>query len=125
MAEPIFMRVRRVISANIEDTVDQMERAGGAKVMAEAIREVDRVVDEVRAEHEAATSRRLQAVRQQRMIAEKLSALESKARFALGQSREDLAEAAIARQIELEEQTTKLDTCKRRRARRKRGWRSA
>lgn len=110
MAEPIFMRVRRVISANVEDQVDRMERAGGVKVMNEAIREVDRIVDEVRSEREAAMARRLQAARQQRMTTEKLSALESKARFALGEDREDLAEAAITRQIELEGQTERLET---------------
>lgn len=109
MAESIFARVRRVVSANVEDSVDQMERRGGPKVMAEAIREVDRVVDEVRAEHESATARRLQAMRQKRMIVDKLAALDGKARFALAESREDLAEAAIARQIELEAQSTRLD----------------
>lgn len=110
MAEPIFARVRRVVSANVEDTVDRMERSGGPKVMAEAIREVDRIVDEVRAEHEGATARRLQALRQKRMIVDKLAALDGKARFALAEKRDDLAEAAIARQIELEAQSTQLDT---------------
>ena len=38
MAESIFIRVRRVISASIEDAVDARERAGGSSVMREAIR---------------------------------------------------------------------------------------
>ncbi|HKG83144.1 MAG TPA: hypothetical protein VKB16_08320 [Beijerinckiaceae bacterium] len=59
MAESIFLRVRRLISGSIEDSVDAMERAGGTSVMREAIREVDRAIDEVRSEHEAATARRL------------------------------------------------------------------
>ena len=59
MAESIFMRVRRLISASVEDAVDAMERAGGPSVMREAIREVDRAIDEVRAEQEAASARRL------------------------------------------------------------------
>ena len=45
MAESIFMRVRRVISASIEDAVDAMERAGGTSVMREAVREVDDLRD--------------------------------------------------------------------------------
>lgn len=109
MAETIFMRVRRMISASVEDVVDAMERAGGTSIMREAIREVDRAIDEVRAEHEAATTRRLLAVRQQKMFRDKLSGLEEKARFAIGENRDDLAEAAVSRQLEFEAQAERLD----------------
>jgi phage shock protein A len=109
MAEAIFMRVRRMISASVEDVVDAMERAGGTSIMREAIREVERAIDDVRAEHEAATTRRLQAVRQQKMFRDKLSGLEEKARFAIGENRDDLAEAAVSRQIEFEVQAERLD----------------
>jgi phage shock protein A len=110
MTETIFARVRRIISGSVEDAVDAMERAGGTSVMREAIREVDRALDDVRAEYEAATARRLQAGRQQRLLREKLGGLEAKARFALGEGREDLAEAAIARQLDLEGQAERLGT---------------
>jgi phage shock protein A len=110
MAESIFMRVRRLISASVEDAVDAMERAGGPSVMREAIREVDRAIDEVRAEQEAAAARRLQAMRQQRMFREKLAALDAQARFAISEKREDLAEAAVSRQLDFEAQAERLDT---------------
>src|SRR3712207_2505810 len=87
VAESIILRVRRIITGSIEDAVDAMERAGGTSVMREAIREVDRAIDEVRSEHDAATARRLQAMRQQRLFRERLAGLEEKARFALGQGR--------------------------------------
>lgn len=109
MAESIVMRVKRVIQASIEDAVDAMERSGGTRVMRESIREVERVIDEVRDEHEVVTTRRFQAQRQQRLIAERLSSLEEKARFALGQGREDLAEAAISSQLDLEAQAERLE----------------
>src|SRR3954447_14758960 len=102
MAESIFMRVRRLISASLEDAVDAMERTGGPSVMHEAIREVDRAIDEVRGEQGAAAARRLQAMRQQRMSREKLAALEAQARFAISEKRDDLAEAAVSRQLDLE-----------------------
>src|SRR5215217_8258739 len=104
MAESIFLRVRRLISGSVEDVVDAMERAGGTSVMREAIREVDRAIDEVRAEQEAATARRLLAMRQQKMFRDKLGGLEEKARFAMGENRDDLAEAAVSRQLEFEAQ---------------------
>lgn len=109
MAESLFVRVRRVVSASVEDAVDAMERAGGTGVMREAIREVDRAVDEVRAEQESATARRLQAMRQQRMFRDQLAALDEKARFAVAENRDDLAEAALSRQLDFEAQAERLD----------------
>jgi phage shock protein A len=109
MAESIFMRVRRLISASIEDAVDAMERAGGPSVMREAIREVDRAIDDVRAEQEAATARRLQATRQQKMFRDKLAALGEQARFAMAENRDDLAEAAVSRQLDFEAQAERLE----------------
>lgn len=112
MAESIFARVRRVLSGSVEDAVDGLERAGGASVMREAMREVDRALDEVRATKQAAAARRLLAERQTRMIAERLSALTDKARFALAEGREDLAEAAVTRQIALEAEAERLEDVK-------------
>ena len=43
------------------------------------------------------------------MIAKKVGELTSKARFALQEGREDLAEGALKRQVDLEEQGAKLD----------------
>lgn len=108
MSESIFARVRRIISGSIEDAIDAMERAGGTSVMREAIREVDRVIDEARGEHEAAAGRRLQAARQERLFRERLAGLDEKARFALAEGRQDLAEAAIARQLDFEAQAERL-----------------
>lgn len=110
MAESLSARVSRIVSATIEHAVDERERRGGTVVMAETIREVDRIVDEVRAEQGAAAVRRLQAARQEKLVAERLGKLEDKARFALGQGRDDLAEAAIAQQVDLEAQFATLRT---------------
>jgi phage shock protein A len=109
MAESIFARVSRLLSATVEDAVDRMEHAGGDAVMREAIREADRAIDEVKAELEAVMARRLQAARQAKMLAERIAGLTDKAKFALGEGREDLAEAALSRQLDFEEQARKLD----------------
>src|SRR5204862_1959111 len=109
MAESIFARVSRLLSATVEDAVDRMEQAGGDAVMREAIREADRAIDQVKADHEAAMARRLQAARQQQMLAKRLEELTAKARFAIAQERDDLAEAALSRQIDFEEQNKQLD----------------
>ena len=109
MAESIFARVSRLLSATVEDTVDRMEQAGGDAVMREAIREADRAIDQVKAELEATKTRRLQAARQQKMAAERAEELTTKAKFALAEGRDDLAEAALSRQIDFEAQAKDLD----------------
>jgi phage shock protein A len=109
MAESIFARVSRLLSATVEDAVDRMEQAGGDAVMREAIREADRAIDQVKAEREATMARRLQATRQQKMFSERVEELTTKAKFALNEGREDLAEAALSRQIDFEAQAKKLD----------------
>lgn len=109
MAESIFLRVRRVMSGNVEDMVDNLEKSNSPAVMREALREVDRAYDEVRADQEGAVAKKLQAQRQQAKLRERAAELEGKARFALGEGREDLAEAALSRQIEFEERANSLD----------------
>lgn len=109
MADTIIARVRRIIAAHLEDAVDLRERAGGTSVMREAIREVERIIDQVCAEHSAATARQYQSARQARMFRDRLAGLDEKARFALAEGREDLAEAAISRQLDFEAQAVLLE----------------
>ena len=109
MTESIFTRVKRLLSAKIEDNVDAMERANSDATMREAIREIDRAIDEVRGQQEQVMTRRLQAARQHGMTKQKIDELTGKARFALGEGREDLAEGALARLGDLEGQLGKLD----------------
>lgn len=108
MAESIFLRVRRILSGTVEDAVDRMEHQGGETVMREAIREVDRAIDEVRADHETAVTRRLHAIRQQKMLAERIEQLTGKAKVAIAEGRDDLAEAALTRQVDFEAQAAQL-----------------
>ncbi len=108
MRESILARVKRIVAGNIQDTVDAMERAGGTTVMREAIREVDRAVEDVKSECDHATAQRLQAVRQQALYRDRLEELTEKAAFAMKEGRKDLAEAALHRQVDFEEQIAKL-----------------
>jgi phage shock protein A len=105
MAESIFVRVQRVISAS---AADALERASGTALMREAIRELDGASEKLRSQLEAAESRRLQATHQQRGVREKLETLAEQARYAIGKGREDLAEAAVAQQRNCEAQLVAL-----------------
>jgi phage shock protein A len=107
--EPIFIRVRRVLSASAEDAVDALERASGASVMRETIRQVARAQDDVRTEQEALAARVALAKRQQGQARARIDDLNEKARFALGKDRDDLAEAALSRLLDLEAELARLD----------------
>lgn len=76
--------------------------------MREAIREADRAIDQVKAEHEAVMARRLQAVRQQQLLQTRVAELTDKAAFAVAEGRDDLAEAALSRQVDIEAQAAGL-----------------
>lgn len=108
MTESVLKRVKRIVSGKIEDSIDSMERAGGTGVMREAIRETDRAIEDVKRERDEVTVRRLQAVRQQKMFKDRLDALTEKAEYALSEDREDLARAALSRQVDFEAQIANL-----------------
>lgn len=109
MTESIFSRISRILSASIEDAVDRLEVAGGPAVMREAIREAERAIDQAKAELEDITVRRLQAARQRQLLAKRIEELTDKAAFAIDEGREDLAEAALSRQIDFEAQAHALE----------------
>ena len=109
MKEGLIARVGRIVSGSVYSLIDAIENAAPESVMEEAIREIDGAIGEVRAElgrvvaakHLANT--RLLETNQQH---EELSA---KIELAVKASREDLAEAAIARQLDLEAQIPVLE----------------
>ena len=109
MTESVIKRVKRLISGKIEDSVDAMEKAGGTSVMREAIRETQRAIEDVKVERDDVTLRRLQAIRQQKLYKDRLVSLTEKATFALNEGREDLAKAALTRQVDHEAQIVQLE----------------
>lgn len=109
MVESISGRLRRIARARFEGLVDRMEQTSSPAVMAEAIREIERLMEEVAGEKEQVSVRRLSAVRSQNLLRERLADLEGKARFALTEGREDLAEIALSRQVDFEATITELD----------------
>lgn len=104
MADSLVSRVGRIVSGSVNALVDNLENAAPGAVMAEAIREVDSAIDEVRrelnkvaAQKHLATKRLAEVNREHEELAEKIS-------VAMNQDRDDLARSAIARQIDLEAQ---------------------
>lgn len=109
MSEPLVMRVKRLISGSVNGLVDAIENANAEIVMREAIREVDRATDDVRDELARVVASRHQTARVVERTHVKLNELGERARIAVEQGRDDLAEVALGRQLDMEAQLPSLD----------------
>jgi phage shock protein A len=109
MIESLSGRLRRIVRARVECLVDRIEQESSPEIMAEAVREMERLMDDVAREKDQCVGRRLAACRSQALLRERLADLEAKARFALAQGREDLAEIALSRQLDFEASLASLD----------------
>jgi phage shock protein A len=113
MAESLLIRVKRMVTGGVADMIDAMENAQGESVMRETLREVERAIDETRAEIGRVAARRVFASRQVVAIRDKVSEFTDKARLALSEGRDDVAEALVARQIDLEAQIPVIEGAER------------
>ncbi len=109
MAEGISTRVARIVGASLNALVDAVEDASPEIVMQQAIREVDLAIDDVRnelgrvlARKHVASARLVDENRRHEQLAEKIA-------LALPEGRDDLAEAAIGRQLDIEAQTPVIE----------------
>jgi phage shock protein A len=110
MKEGLIARVGRIVSGSVNSLIDAIENAAPETVMEQAIREIDGAIGDVRAElgkvaaaKHLASTRLAEARRQHEGLSEKIE-------LAIKESREDLAEAAIARQLDLEAQFPVLES---------------
>lgn len=109
MKERLISRIGRIISGSFNSLVDAIENAAPETVMAEAIREIDAAVDEVRAELGRALANKHMAGSRLMEENKKHEDLAEKIELALNKKREDLAEAAIAQQLDIEAQIPVLE----------------
>ena len=105
MKESITGRVGRIISSSVNALVDALENVAPEMVMEEAIRELDGVLDEVRTELGRTISQKHLAEQRLAEQRKKHTDLSQKAKLAVAENRDDLAEAAIENQMYLEVQT--------------------
>lgn len=103
MAETLANRVSRIIVGGAHALLDKAENLAPEAVMAQAIREVDLVAAELRADlGKAEAAKHLVLSRIARLNSEH-EKLAEQIEFAMTQARDDLASAAIARQTDIED----------------------
>jgi phage shock protein A len=88
--------------------VDLAEQLSGASLMRQAIRDMDVAVKKASHEADLARAKRIQAEHHIEECRKQLATLKEQAAFAMSKKREDLATAAIGRQLEVEEQIERL-----------------
>ena len=110
MRESLTSRVGRLISGSFNALVDAVENAVPETVMEEAIREIDGAIDDVRAElgrtvanRHLASTRLMEENRKHETLAENIE-------LAVNENRDELAEAAIAQQLDIEAQIPVLES---------------
>jgi phage shock protein A len=104
MKEGIAARVGRIISGSLNQLINTFENTAPEAVMDKAIDEVDGVIDDVRAELGKVTVDKHQATKRLTSASEQHADLTEKLELAVSENRDDLAEAAISRQLDLEAQ---------------------
>lgn len=102
-------RVTRLISGSVNSIVDAVENASPETVMKEAIREIDRAIDEVRDHLGLAIANRHNATKRLAEANAKHEELGARLQEAVAAGRDDLATVAISRQLDLEAQVPVLE----------------
>lgn len=110
MADSLRTRVARVIAGGAHALIDKVEDAAPVAMLEQSVREVDMIVDEVRAELGLIAANRHLAQQQHLNLNREHEQLANSIATALGESRDDLAESAISRQIDIEAQLPILET---------------
>lgn len=110
MSESLTTRVGRIIAGSFHAIVNAVENAAPEQVMEQAIREVDSAIAEVRADLGSVEAQRHLTAKRLGEDSARHDQLSEQAALAIRESREDLATAAIERQIDIEAQIPILES---------------
>lgn len=103
MTDSVASRVSRIITGGAHALLDKAEDLAPEVAMAQSIREVEQVLDEVRGELGKAEAAKHLAQAQIARLEAEHAKLSEQSGFAVSQGRDDLAEAAIGRQTDIED----------------------
>jgi phage shock protein A len=110
MSESLKTRVGRVIAGSVHALLDRIEDQAPEAMMEQSIREADAVIDDVRHELGVVSANRHLSQQQHANLNSQHAKLSGKIDEALAGSRDDLARAAVARQLDIEAQLPVLET---------------
>ena len=102
MSETLSRRVGRLVSGSFHALIDAAENLAPETVMNESIREIERAVDEVRAELGKVLAQKHLAAKKMADESNRHEAIDANLQAAVDAGRDDLAEAGIAEQMDIE-----------------------
>ena len=102
MSETLSRRVGRLVSGGFHALIDAAENLAPEAVMNESIREIERAVDEVRAELGKVLAQKHLAAKKMADESNRHEAIDANLQTAVDAGRDDLAEAGIAEQMDIE-----------------------
>lgn len=109
MSEGLIKRIGRIISASTNALVNNIENAAPQLVMEQAIREIDGAIQEVKEQLGKLEAAKYLSSKSLNRENEKHAELQAQIQVAIDASRDDLAEAAIAKQMDIEAQLPVLE----------------
>jgi phage shock protein A len=110
MADSLRTRVSRVIAGGAHALIDKIEDAAPLAMLEQSVREVDTIIDEVRAELGLIAANRHLSQQQHLNLNREHENLMTSIATALSESRDDLAKSAISRQLDIEAQLPILES---------------
>ena len=102
MSETLSRRVGRLVSGGFHALIDAAENLAPEAVMNESIREIEHAVDEVRAELGKVLAQKHLAAKKMADESNRHEAIDANLQAAVDAGRDDLAEAGIAEQMDIE-----------------------
>lgn len=102
MSETLSRRVGRLVSGGFHALIDAAENLAPETVMNESIREIERAVDEVRAELGKVLAQKHLAAKKMADESNRHEAIDANLQAAVDAGRDDLAEVGIAEQMDIE-----------------------
>lgn len=109
MVDTLRARVGRVVAGSVHALLDKIEDQAPEAMMQQAVRELDKVADEVRQELGRAAANRHLAQQQHADLNRRHVELSAQIEQAIAQQRDELARAAVARQLDIEAQLPVLE----------------
>ena len=109
MPDSLLNRITRLVSGLTHSAIEQAEQAASMPIMEQAIRDIDEAVREVRGEVGKHEATKHNARRRMSELQQEHDSLSEKIALAVKESKDDLAEAGVGRQLDIENQLALLE----------------
>jgi len=109
MPDTLLTRITRLVSGLTHSAIEQAEQAASVPIMEQAIRDIDDAVKEVRSEIGKHEATKHNARRRMSELQQEHDSLSEKIALAVKEDKEELAEAGVGRQLDIENQLALLE----------------